>query len=312
MKPQVLVIAGPTASGKKRIALEAALRFDGEIVSADSRKVYRLLDIGAAKPSPEDRARVPHHLIDIADPDEPFSAGRWAVLAADAVKDIAGRGKLPVISGGTGFYISALMDGLSEGIASDPAVRGRIERLHDTEGAEGVYRRLGAIDPERAGELHPNDTVRVIRALEIVEATGLTFREIKERGTERRADDWDVFSAGITREREILYKRINARVDNMLETGLEAEVRSILARGYSRTLAALDTVGYKEWWRYFDGAASYEDTVALIKRDTRRYAKRQLTWFRAQTGMRWCDPDIPGATDNIFEEIEAWRMVEKR
>ena len=308
MKQKVLVIVGPTASGKKKIALEAALRFDGEIVSADSRKVYRYLDIGAAKPSPADRARAPHHLIGIVDPDEPFSAGKWAELAVETVSDIIRRGKLPIISGGTGFYISALLDGLSEGIAADAAVRVRIERLRDEQGAGAVYDRLRTADPGRADELHPNDTMRVMRALEIVEITGQTFGELRIQGTVGKGGEYDTFTAGIIRERDVLYERINGRVDAMIERGLEEEVQSILARGYDRSLIALDTVGYKEWWGYFDGAMSYSDCVELIKRDTRRYAKRQLTWFRARVGMVWCDPDTPGAVESLFRGIAAWRQ----
>jgi len=312
LKPQVLVITGPTASGKKRVALEAAMKFDGEIVSADSRKVYRHLDIGVAKPSLADRARVPLHLIGIVAPDAPFSAGAWAALAAETVHGILRRGRLPIISGGTGFYISALLDGLSEGIAADTAVRERIERLRDGEGMDAVYDRLRTLDPGRAAELHPNDAVRVMRALEIVEVTGRPFHELREEGTAGVGSEYDILPVVITRERETLYERINRRVDAMIAAGLETEVRAILARGYSRSLTALDTVGYKEWWDYFDGKICYHDCVDAIKRDTRRYAKRQLTWFRARTEMQWCNPDIPGAADALFAGIAAWRAVKKR
>jgi tRNA dimethylallyltransferase len=303
--PKVLVIGGPTASGKKRIALDAAERFGGEIVSADSRKVYRRLDIGTAKPSPEDRARIPHHLIDIVEPDEPFSAGEWARRAADAVREILARGRLPIISGGTGFYIAAFLEGLSEGIAPEPGIRASLEREIRGRGPEALHARLAAVDAVRAAELHPRDSVRVLRALEIYETTGMTITELRAR-PKRVGGEYDVFFLGVDIDRHLLYRRIDERVDAMVRGGLVDEVRSLLAAGYGRDSVALDTVGYKEWFPFIDGADTFETCLDRVKRDSRRYAKRQLTWFRNQPGVRWIEGGDASTVACAFGEIAEW------
>ena len=303
--PKVLIIGGPTASGKKQVALRAAELFRGEIVSADSRKVYRHLDIGTAKPSFADRARIPHHLIDIIDPDAPFSAGEWVRGASDAVRDILARGMLPIISGGTGFYIEAFKEGLSEGIAPDTELRECLERELAEEGPERMFARLEAADPARASQLHANDTFRVLRALEIILGTGERYEKIRAR--ERvTGGEYDYFMAGIAPEREQLYRRIDERVDRMVNAGLVEEIRSVLDRGYARSLVSLDTVGYKEWYPYLDGEATFEACLEAVKRDTRRYAKRQLTWFRHRQGYRWVDGADEVAIRRELEEIQIW------
>jgi len=308
--PKVLTIGGPTASGKKRIALDAAERFGGEIVSADSRKVYRHLDIGTAKPSPEDRARIPHHLIDIIEPDEPFSAGEWVRRAAGAVRDILERGRLPIISGGTGFYIEAFREGLSEGIFPDPEVRVALEQELREKGLEALHRRLVEVDPVRASELAVRDSVRVMRALEIYETTG---RMVTELRTLPRATggEYDYFFIGVAMKRAELYRRIDERVDRMVRDGLVEEVRRVLAMGYDRGLVSLDTVGYKEWFPFLDGTGTFEHCMEQVKRDTRRYAKRQLTWFRNIPGIRWIDTVDGAAVDRAFEEIASWLAGEE-
>lgn len=305
MKPKLLTIAGPTASGKKRLALAAAERFGGEIVSADSRKIYRLLDIGTAKPSPEDRERVPHHLIDIAGPDEHFSAADWVARAAEAVSGVLARGKLPILSGGTGFYIDAFRTGLTGGIGADSAVRRCLASDLEREGPAAMHERLHAVDPGRAAELHPNDTFRVLRALEAYEATGMTFAEIRE-ASKTTGGDYNHFTIATGMTRDVLYRRIDERVDAMIERGLTDELKDILGRGYARTVPALDTVGYKEWFPWLDGDASFEECREAVKRNTRRYAKRQLTWFRARSGIRWFDMDTPGAENLVMSEIGSW------
>ncbi len=309
MKPRVLVIAGPTAAGKKHLALAAAERYGGEIVSADSRKVYRLLDIGTAKPSPEDRARVPHHCIDIVDPDEPFSAGEWVRRAGEAVRGILERGSLPIISGGTGFYIEAFREGLSEGIRPDPAVRRRLERELAETSPAAMHARLAVLDPARAGELHPNDTVRVLRAIEICGSTGLTSTELRER-PRVTGGDFDYVSLGITMPRPLLYERIDRRAETMAERGVADELRDILDRGYPRSLVSLDTVGYKEWLPFIDGGASFDHCLEAVKRNTRRYAKRQLTWFRGRGCCRWVDMSETGGAERTLDDIGAW-LAEK-
>jgi len=300
-----LIITGPTASGKKALALRAAQRFNGEIVSADSRKVYRYLDIVSAKPSPDDRARVPHHLIDIVNPDDPFSAGEWVRRAAAAVREILGQGRLPILSGGTGFYIQAYKEGLSQGIGPDAEIRAALQRRLQEYGPRTLYDELVRVDPERARELHANDAVRVVRSLEIRYATGLTRAEITSR--EKIAGGrHDYFSIAVCMDRNALYNRINERVDKMVRTGLLDEVKSLLEMGYSRDLLSLDTVGFKEWLPYLDGKASFESCVEAVKLDTRRYAKRQLTWFRNRSGYRWMNVTGAAEMEYCFREIQNW------
>lgn len=303
--PKVLVIAGPTASGKKAAALRLARSFGGEIVSADSRKVYRELDIGTAKPSAEAQREVPHHLIDVADPSDPFSVGDWVPQAAEAVRAILGRGRLPILSGGTGFYLKAFMEGLSDGIEPGPGVRERLERELSEQGPDAMHRRLAEVDPVRAAELHPNDTFRVLRALEVWETTGRPFSSVSDNPV-TSGGEYRYRIIGITRNREVLYDRCNRRVDAMIDAGLEMEVRGLLDSDVSRTAQALDTVGYKEWFGFFDGELSLDETIELIKRNTRRYAKRQLTWFNARPGFDWFDLDTPGAADRLDDTVAAW------
>lgn len=302
---KVLVIAGPTASGKKAAASVIAEKFDGEIVSADSRKVYRYIDIGTAKPPPEDRARIPHHLIDIVDPDEPFSAGDWAGRADTAVRDILCRGRLPVISGGTGFYIKAFREGLSGGISANEIVRKRLAKELEDTGSAALYRKLQAVDPDRASQLHENDTFRVLRALEVYETTGQPFSELRSSLT-APGHVYDYLAIGIIRDREELYRRINNRVDMMIEAGLVQEVRSVLGRGYARDSVALDTVGYKEWFPFFDDEMPFDACAEAVKRNTRRYAKRQLTWFRAVSDMEWFDPGDPAQAQALQKRVAEW------
>ena len=219
MKPKILVIVGPTASGKKKIAFEAANILGGEIVSADSRKVYRYLDIGTAKPSRSAREQITHHLIDIINPDEPFSAGEWVMRASEAVKDILAHGALPVISGGTGFYIKAFMEGLTEGISADPEVRETLIRELNEKGATCLYQKLVKIDPRRAAELHENDSFRILRALEVFFTTGKKFTEIRGNDT-ISGGEFDYYIIGTVRERNELYMSIDSRVNEMVSQGL--------------------------------------------------------------------------------------------
>ncbi len=302
---KVLVIAGPTASGKKAAASAIAEKFAGEIVSADSRKVYRYLDIGTAKPPPEDRACIPHHLIDIVDPDEPFNAGDWADRADTAVRDILSRGRLPIISGGTGFYVKAFREGLSGGIDADEVVRKRLAKELEDTGPASLYRKLQTVDPDRASQLHENDTFRVLRALEVYETTRRPFSELKN-SVSAPGDVYDYLTIGISRDREELYRRINYRVDMMIRAGLVEEVRSILDRGYARDSVALDTVGYKEWFPFFDDEMPFDECAEAVKRNTRRYAKRQLTWFRAVSDMEWFDPDGSAQSQALQKRVAEW------
>ncbi|MFC1552060.1 tRNA (adenosine(37)-N6)-dimethylallyltransferase MiaA [Candidatus Latescibacterota bacterium] len=305
MIPKILIIAGPTASGKKKIALDAAELFDGEIISADSRKVYRYLDIGTAKSSAAARERIPHHLIDIVDPDEPFNCGEWVIRASEAARDILARGKLPIISGGTGFYIKAFIHGLSEGISADTEVRENLKRELDETGAPALHAKLSAIDPRRAAEIHENDLFRIMRALEVYYSTGKTFTEFREENI-IKGGDYDYFHIGVEKKRAELYSCVDSRVDVMVSQGLVNELTSVLDRGYSRDLTALDTVGYREWYPYLDGDMTFEECLETVKADSRHYAKRQTTWFRAMKDIRRIDPDEPGAVDAVFSDVGKW------
>jgi len=305
VKAKILVITGPTASGKKKIALEAAELFDGEIISADSRKVYRYLDIGTSKPSGEARKRIPHHLIDIVNPDDQFSCGEWVLRASEAAQDILDRGKMPVISGGTGFYIKAFMEGLTAGISPDPEVREALKKELKEQGPVVLYQKLLKIDSCRAAELHEHDSFRIARALEIYYTTGKTFTESRENDI-IRGGEYDYFTIGIAKNRNELYRCIDRRVDEMVSRGLLDELKSVLNMGYSRDLIALDTVGYKEWFPFLDGELSFEKCLERIKRDSRHYAKRQMTWFRARKEINWVDPDVPGAMERKCKEVGSW------
>lgn len=305
MKSGLLVIVGPTATGKKTFALQAARLFNGEIVSADSRKVYRYLDIGTAKPSPEDREAVPHHLIDVVDPDKPFSAGEWVRLASVAVSGIIARGRLPILSGGTGFYIEAFQHGLTGNIVSDPHVRDMLEREFAVKGSPALFERLREIDPQRASELHENDTFRIMRALKVYHITGRTFTQLRN-DPRMTGGDYEYYVIGSALERQQLYRRIGQRVDAMIEAGLVGEIKRILAMGYPRTMTALDTVGYKEFFPYIDGDSSLGECIEQMKRNTRRYAKRQLTWFRSRPHITWIDASDVSEIQRAFDSIHSW------
>jgi tRNA dimethylallyltransferase len=291
-KPQIVVICGPTGVGKTAIVIELARALGGEIVSADSMQIYRYMDIGTAKPTPEERAAAPHHMIDIADPDEPFDAARYASLARSAIGAIIARGRLPLVAGGTGFYIRALVGGLFDAGASDPEIRDRLRQEVETEGADALYRRLESRDPLTAGTLHPNDTFRIIRALEIFEVTGNPL-SIHQQQHAFRNRPYDVLALGLEMDRQRLYERIDRRVDIMMDAGFLEEVEHLLARGYGPGLKSMQSIGYRHMVDLIQGSCDRETALATMKRDTRRYAKRQLTWFRGDAQVVWVGVDQP-------------------
>ena len=299
----IIVLCGPTAVGKTAAAIRLAERFGGEIVNADSMQVYRYMDIGTAKPTAAERARAPHHLVDVADPDEPFDAARFTRLGRKAVAAIAARGRVPIVAGGTGLYIKALVYGLARDAPCDPAVRRRLRReAGKAGGAAGLHRRLAAVDPETATRVHPNDAVRIVRALEVFEISG---RPLSAHHRDHRFADtpYATFKIGLALEREILYGRIDRRVEWMLAEGLEAEVRGLLARGYGVDLKPMQALGYRHMAGVIDGRIGNDEALATLKRDTRRFAKRQFTWFRTDAEIRWTPPD---ALDGLYGEIEAF------
>jgi len=299
-KPPLLVLVGPTAVGKTALSIELAKRYNAEIISGDSMQVYRGMDIGTAKIKPEEREGIPHYLIDICDPEEAFSAADFQVRASELIQDIYSRGKLPFVVGGTGLYIESLcyQYQFSEQ-GSDEAFRKEMEDYAAEYGNEALHQKLAAVDLEAAERLHANDVRRVIRALEVYHMTGQTFSEQQQgqkRG-EQKQSPYNLVILGLTRDRQELYARIEQRIDQMLEEGLLEEVKALLARELPLHAVPRQALGYKEIIAYLEGEYSYERAVELLKRDTRRFAKRQLSWFRHMQNLHWVD------MDENFEEI---------
>jgi tRNA dimethylallyltransferase len=290
MKTKLVVILGPTGVGKSEVAIDAALDVGGEVVNTDSQLVYRHMDIGTAKPSLAARRGVPHHLIDIVDPDDDFNAARYRELALAAIADVAARGKKPIVCGGSGLYLRALLQGIFVGPGKDKTIRERLEAEADASGLAVLHNRLREIDAEAGLRIHPNDRHRIVRALEVHEATGRTISDWqKEHGFQERA--FDVLKIGLNRDRKALYDLIDRRTDDMIAAGLVGEVERLLEQGYGLDLPALQSIGYKQIGLYLRGEVTLEEAVALIKRDSHHLAKRQLTWFRADKEIRWYDMD---------------------
>jgi tRNA dimethylallyltransferase len=286
---KVIVLGGPTATGKTDLAIELALLVNGEVVSADSAQVYRYMDIGTAKPTPEERRGVPHHMIDIVYPDEEFSVAQFKNLAEDSIRDILSRGKVPVVAGGTGLYISSLVYNIQfSDTICDWEFRERMNALAIKYGPGYLHDRLKEVDPVSAQRIHPNNVKRVIRALEVFETTG---RPISEHQAESRTKppEFDYLLFGLTMDRQMLYERIEKRTDIMMEKGLADEVAGILKMGYSRDLVSLQAIGYKEIAAAISGECSMEEAVENIKLGTRHLAKRQITWFNSMEGLKWLD-----------------------
>ncbi|MFO7295180.1 MAG: tRNA (adenosine(37)-N6)-dimethylallyltransferase MiaA [Caldicoprobacter sp.] len=290
-KRPLVVIVGPTAVGKTKLSIELAKVLNGEIVSADSMQIYRYMDIGTAKPTVEERQGIPHHMIDIIDPGQEFSVAEYQRLATQAIDDIYRRGKLPIVVGGTGLYIKSLLYPMNFTDASyDPEFRKELQRQAEIMGKEYLHRKLQAVDPKTAARLHPNDVRRVIRALEVYHLTGKPMSEY-DQGLEKMEYKYNVAMIGLTMDRAKLYQRINQRVDEMMKKGLLDEVKGMLDRGYTRDMISMQGLGYKELMEYLEGRVSLEEAIDILKRETRRYAKRQLTWFRAQKDIVWVDVD---------------------
>jgi tRNA dimethylallyltransferase len=281
------VICGPTAVGKTAASVILAGRIGGEIIAADSRTIYRFMDIGTAKPTPEQRRAVPHHLLDIADPDEVMTLAVYRRMAADAMATIREGGKLPILVGGSGLYIRAVADGfMIPEVPPDAGLRDRLEENErNTPGT--LHARLATVDPLAAARIHPRNTRRLIRALEVYEHTGRPISALQ-----RRADPvGPAIRIGLTMNRDALYRRIDMRVDEQIEGGLIDEVKALLDRNYARTLPAMQGLGYKEIVEYLDGAISLDEATLRLKRNTRRFAKRQYTWFRRDSRIQWIGVD---------------------
>ena len=308
VKSPLICIVGPTAVGKTEIAIQIAQRLDAEIVSLDSRQIYRGMDIGTAKPTPDQRGAVPHHLIDCVEVDQPFSIAEYQRLADVAITEIHGRGKRTMAVGGAGLYFRGLIDGLFDGPGADAEIRAKLQREADEHGNVALHQRLRRCDPEAADRVHPNNLVRVIRALEIYELTGKPISALQEQW-KKNEPRYPFRAFGLNMAREVLYQRIEDRVDRMVEAGLIEEVKSLLDQGYPRDCVAMQSFGYKELIDYLDGVRTLDEAIALLKQNTRRFAKRQLTWFRNDPRIEWLDISRFSSIDGIVDNLLAKKPV---
>ena len=303
-KPKLVAIVGPTATGKTSLGLSLAVKFHGEIISADSVQVYRGLDIGTAKPTMDERRLVPHHLIDILDPDEEYSAALFRSHADRVIRRLDQERTPAFLAGGTGLYLKVLTRGLFHGPGGDPGLRSSLRQRAAAEGGEGLHRELETVDPAAAARIHPHDTFRVIRALEVCAQTQRPISQFQgEHGF--RENPYSVLKIGLFCEREELYARIESRVEKMVERGWVEEVRSLLSRGYSPALRSMRSLGYRHIVSYLQGEIDFPRAVLWTKRDTRRYAKRQVTWFKSDPEIRWfpAEQDREGEVGSAVEEF---------
>lgn len=306
MLPRIVVIGGPTATGKTALSVSLAKAIGGEVVNADSTQVYRGMDIGTAKPTAAEREGVPHHLFDIRDPDQQLSAAEWTRLADAAIAEISARGKVPLLTGGSGFYLRALLYGLFEAPEVDPDVKARLDAAARTdEGFAALRRRLEEVDPAAAAKIHANDRFRTLRALEIFESSGERMSDLHQKDASWKGDPrHPARIIGLNLPRELLYKRIDERQAAQVRAGLLDEYRALLAKGYSPDLRLLNGLCYRHMRWVHEGTMTLDEAVRLDQRDNRRYAKRQLTWFKSMPGIRWFDARTDG--DKILAEIRAF------
>lgn len=297
-KPAVLVICGATGSGKTSLALDIATQYPLEIISADSRQVYRRMDIGTAKASVQEQQIARHHLIDVIDPDEEFSVANFVERARPLIDEISARGKLPCIVGGTGLYIDALLGGMADLPSADEALREGLHRLEEEAGSGTLHRQLEQVDPEAALQIHPRNTVRLVRALEVCQLSGRKFSELKNEHS--FADrPYRTLKLALDYPRETLYQRINERAQIMLDAGLVAETQGLIGE-YSNDLKALQTLGYREVCRYLKGEIDVSQMIDDIRKYTRHYAKRQLTWFRKDKEIIWVDSSFESGNVRVY------------
>ena len=297
-KKPLIILTGPTAVGKTKASIGLAKAVDGEIISADSMQVYRHMDIGSAKIKPEEMEGIPHHLIDVLEPDDEFHVVKFQQLAKKAMREIWERGHIPIVTGGTGFYIQALLYDIDfDENEKEDACRKELEAYAREHGAEALHEKLALVDPASAEMIHPNNIKRVIRALEFYEQTGKRISEHNE--TQRQRESPYAFAYFVlTDDRAHLYERINRRVDQMIEEGLVNEVQALKDKGYTKQLVSMQGLGYKEILDYLDGNCTLEEAIYTIKRDTRHFAKRQLTWFRRERDVIWIDKSIVGRDED--------------
>ena len=308
MERKIYAVCGPTAVGKTKFAIEIARRLNGEIVSCDSMQLYKYMDIGSAKPTEAERLMVKHHLVDEIDPRQPFSAAKYQRLAKAAIEDIFSAGKRPIIAGGTGLYLNSLLYDMDfSAPPGDPQLRAKLYEKAEKQGAQALYEQLQTEDPQAAARIHPNNVKKVVRAIEAAQS-GEKVRDFSRDLSP--AGDYDSVLIGLTRDREELYRRINERVDALLQQGLLEEVKGLLDRGLSESDISMKGIGYKEIIGYYRGEYPLMEAVRLVKKNTRRYAKRQLTWFRRYKEMKWFNISEYGSEESCLEDIFLW--LEKR
>jgi tRNA dimethylallyltransferase len=302
-KPRVVILLGPTGVGKSKLAIELAERLGGEIVSADSMQVYRHMDIGTDKPGPDDRKRVRHHLIDLVNPDEPFHAGLYRTLGQKVIERLYRFGMPIWVIGGTGLYIKILIQGIFTGPQIDPGVREGLKKEAEDKGGALLYQRLKEVDPKTASQVHPHDLFRTIRALEVFDSTGVPISHFREQHRFREKP-YHSLKVGLQADRDTLYRRIEQRVDQMIERGLLDEVRGLMEMGFGPELKPMQSLGYKQMVQYLSGEIEWAEAIRQMKRDTRHYAKRQWTWFRADPEIRWRNESTD--RQRIFSEITSF------
>ncbi len=302
MKP-LIILTGPTAVGKTELSIALAKSIGGEIISADSMQVYKYMDIGTAKIRSEEMDGVPHHLIDILEPDVAFNVAMFKDLAKSSVEDIYSRGRIPILVGGTGFYIQALLYDIDFSEEdSDSSIRKELETLVEIKGAAFLHEKLREVDPESAEQIHANNVKRVIRALEYYQLHGEKISTHNE--TERHKESpYDFLYFVLTHDRQVLYERIEKRIDQMIDHGLISEVDNLLKKGYDSSLVSMQGLGYKELIPYLQKKCTLDEAIYVLKRDTRHFAKRQLTWFRRERNVRWLDKSLVSSDEEILKEI---------
>ena len=305
MRNTILVVAGPTAVGKTDIAIQLALRFNGQIVSCDSMQLYKHMDIGSAKPTAAQLAMVPHHLIGVVDPKEAFSVVQYQQMAKAAIVEIFHQDQLPVIAGGTGLYLNSLLFEMDFGAnPGSPEGRASLFGIAESQGNEALHDMLQRLDPEAAERIHPNNVKRVVRAIEAVRHSGVGLSDFSS--VQKRTTDYDVVLIGLTRDRSELYHRIEARVDQLMDLGLLEEVKTLQNMGFTSKDIAMKGIGYKELLDHLDGAYDLPTAIDLIKKNTRHYAKRQLTWFKRYSDMEWFNLSEDQNEGESLERIVAW------
>jgi len=302
-KPKLLVILGPTASGKSKLGIEIAKRIGGDIVNADSLQVYRYLDIGTAKPSEDELNQVTHHLIDVVDPGEEFNAGILRKLASQLIEELSRKSAKTIVVGGAYLYVRVLLYGIIDGIPKDKEIRDNLKDVKSNFGVRYLYEKLKSLDPDSASRIHANDYVRIERALETYYLTGKRISELQEKHGFGE-NEYEVLKIGISEDREVLRRKIDERVDKMIQKGLVYEVKKLRKMGFGKELKPMQSIGYKQVNRYIDGEIELEVAIDLIKRDTKRLAKRQMTWLRADRDIKWYH--LPEDFETVLKEAYAF------